>query len=108
MVIEKIEATGKYVVLKGVLQQTKNVENDNGVVDVSQQTAATVKNTAGESYSLIVDSVGSLVELDKYNFKVGDEVIPNNYDLQWTEDDAHNVYAMCQAESIKAVVTAKR
>ena len=39
-------------------------------------------------------------------FKIGDEVIINDYDAQ-TIGDKDNTYVLCKAESVKAVVVAE-
>ena len=53
---------------------------------------------------MYIDSVGPLVKLEDYGFKVGDCVIANNYDLQFVGKSDEVFYALTQAESIKCVI----
>ena len=73
----------------------------------NQQTGKEVaRGGAGEKVKvdMFIESIGPLVENDKYGFKVGELVIANNYDLQFfgARDDVF--YACTQADSIKCVI----
>ena len=52
---------------------------------------------------LFVDSIGSGVDTEKIDIKVGDEVYPNDYDIQVFGTNNDDIYCLCKAESIKAV-----
>lgn len=111
MKIKEIKATGKYVVIKvkevamsvetktksGIILQTENTEGQK----INNKT-----NTGKVRGIFIVDSIGPDVDLEKMGFKVGDEVILNDYDAQ-TIGDENTTYVLCKAESVKAVVVAE-
>ncbi len=111
MKIKEIKATGKYVVIKvkevamsietktksGIILQTENTDGQK----INNKT-----NTGKVRGKFIIDSIGPDVDLDKMGFKIGDEVIINDYDAQ-TIGDKDNTYVLCKAESVKAVVVAE-
>ena len=111
MKIKEIKATGKYVVIKvkevamsietktksGIILQTENTDGQK----INNKT-----NTGKVRVKFIIDSIGPDVDLDKMGFKIGDEVIINDYDAQ-TIGDKDNTYVLCKAESVKAVVVAE-
>ena len=96
MKIKEIKATGKYVVIKvkevamsietktksGIILQTENTDGQK----INNKT-----NTGKVRGKFIIDSIGPDVDLDKMGFKIGDEVIINDYDDQ-TNDDKENNY----------------
>lgn len=113
MKIKSIKATGDYVVLKVVktkIEDTKKTKS--GIILPNQPNAAAETNVNGERVvaAFYVDSIGPVVDITKYGFKKGDEVIANQYDLQYmgTPDDEDSLYALCKAESIKCVVESER
>ena len=111
MKIKEIKATGKYGVIKvkevamsietktksGIILQTENTDGQK----INNKT-----NTGKVRGKFIIDSIGPDVDLDKMGFKIGDEVIINDYDAQ-TIGDKDNTYVLCKAESVKAVVVAE-
>lgn len=109
--IDKIEATGKYVVLKCVriVEKTSNlIKTPGGIIIPGQENATNgqeVTKSSGDKtkVDMYVHSIGPLVEGDKYGFKVGDIVIANNYDLQFVGPNDDVFYALTQADSIKCV-----
>lgn len=108
MKIKEIKATGKYVVIK-VKEIAMSVETKtkSGIILQQENTDGqkiNAKNNNGKVRGIfIVDSVGPDVDLSKHGFKVGDEVVINDYDAQ-TIGDPQSTYVLCKAESIKAVV----
>lgn len=109
---KRIEATGKYVVLRceRVCEKQVEIVSAGGIIIPGQENQQTGKEVArggaGEKVKvdMFIESIGPLVENDKYGFKVGELVIANNYDLQFfgARDDVF--YACTQADSIKCVI----
>ena len=109
---KRIEATGKYVVLRceRVLRKKTEIVSAGGIIIPGQENAQTgrevARGGAGEKtvVDMFVESIGPLVENDKYGFKVGEQVIANNYDLQFVGERDDVFYALTQADSIKCVI----
>ena len=56
--------------------------------------------------NLYIHNIGDLVENPQ--FKIGDKVVANNYDMQFVSDsdeDDENVYVLIKADQIKAVLS---
>ena len=112
MKIKEIKATGKYVVLK-VEEVATTVEKvtESGIIIQTENTdGQKINSKSGNGEKIrgitVVHSIGPDVDLSKFGFAVGDEVIYNDYDAQVC-GDADDTYVLCKAESIKAVVTAE-
>lgn len=113
MNIESVKATGKYVSLKMIEIKNTVVETKTktGIIlqeDVKVGQSVNNPNVGGKIRGyFVVESVGPDVDLDKYGFKIGDEVIFNDYDSQ-TIGDSENTWVLCKADNIKAVVVANK
>ena len=109
---KRIEATGKYVVLRceRVCEKQVEIVSAGGIILPDQENQQTGKEVArgraGEKVKvdMFIESIGPLVENDKYGFKVGEQVIANNYDLQFVGARDDVFYACTQADSIKCVI----
>lgn len=107
---KRIEATGKYIVLKCVkiVEKESLIKTAGGLYLPGQEKKDTGReaNVGGEKtkVNMFVDSIGPSVEIEKYGFKVGDCVIANNYDLQFVGKGDDIFYALTQADSIKCVI----
>ena len=107
---KRIQATGKYVVLKCVkiVEKESVIKTAGGIIIPGQESKNTGRevNTGQEKVkvNMYIDSVGPLVKLEDYGFKVGDCVIANNYDLQFVGKSDEVFYALTQAESIKCII----
>lgn len=111
MKIKEIKATGKYIVIR-VKEVAMSVETKtkSGIILQSENTdGQKINNKQGNGKTrgiFIVDSIGPDVDLEKVGFKVGDEVVINDYDAQ-TVGDEDTTFVLCKADSVKAVVKAE-
>jgi co-chaperonin GroES (HSP10) len=111
MKLEKVEASGEYVILKCLEQKEKEVRSQAGLILPAgmQKTSPQSANINGENkaVALIVHSIGNAVPEDKISFKIGDEVVMNQYDAQYIGDD-ELAYCITRWTSIAAIVVASR
>lgn len=114
MNIKGVNATGKYVVLEGVecSEEQKEQKTAGGIIMMpTEQKSGTKINKVNHDgkirVKLIVKSVGPDVDLSKYGFKIGDEVIANDLDLQTFGGDDGKIFAVCKADSVKCVIEAE-
>lgn len=113
MNIESVKATGKYVSLKmnEIKDTVVETKTKSGIIlqeDVKVGQNVNNPNAGGKTRGyFVVESIGPDVDLDKYGFKIGDEVIFNDYDAQ-TMGDSENTWVLCKADNIKAVVVASK
>lgn len=112
MKLNKVTPCGKMVLIKLVEQKKKDDYEKKGLIytptgDSSVGVATTNK---GEKKTVIayVDNFGPDVDQSKINFKKGDEVMYNSYDLITLGDDEGNLYGLTKVESILAIVEADR
>ena len=112
MKIKEIKATGKFVVCKvEEVKSTVETVTESGIILQTENTDGQKVNSKagnGEKISgvFIINSIGPDVELSKYGFAIGDEVVLNDYDCQ-TIGDQDSTYVLCKADSVKAVVKAE-
>lgn len=112
MKINKITPCGNMVLLK--LVEQKKLEDFKttaaGIIipnSAAQGSVATTQEGEKKRVIAYIEAIGNLIELDKINFKIGDEVMYNAYDLQ-TLGDETSIYGLTKAESILAVIEAER
>ena len=112
MKINKISPCGKMVLLKLVEQKKKEDFEKKGSIfmptaDSSVGVATTQK---GEKKTVVayIEDFGPEVDQTKINFKIGDEIMYNSYDLITLGDDENNFYGLTKVESILAVIEASR
>ena len=112
MKLKKVTPCGKMVLIKLVEQKKKDDYEKKGLLYTpTGETAVGVATTSkGEKKTVIayIDGFGPEVDQTKINFKVGDEIMYNNYDLITLGDDDGKLYGLTKLESILAVVEAER
>lgn len=112
MTINKITPCGKMVLIKLVEQKKKDDYEKKGLLYTPTENASVgvATTTKGEKKTVIayIDGFGPDVDQTKINFKKGDEVMYNSYDLITLGDDEGNFYGLTKAESILAVIEAER
>lgn len=107
--IKTVRATCNYIVLeaKEIKETITTAKTEGGLLlQTEVKTGQNINkvNAAGKGrFKLIVHDIGPDVEIDKLGYKVGDEVIVNDYDVQ-TIGDEDSTYVLCKANSVKAVV----
>lgn len=113
MKIKEIKAIGNYVVLEAVpIKEKKEVKTAAGIIipgkeDEYGTNINNATNTGKVKSKLVVKSIGSDVDLTKYNLKIGDEVYADNYDLQTIGDSDGKLYSLVKVTSIKCVITSE-
>lgn len=112
MKLKKVTPCGKMVLIKLVEQKKKDDYEKKGAlfVPTGDSSVGVATTSKGEKKTVIalVDGFGPEVDKEKINFKVGDEVMYNSYDLITLGDDEGNLYGLTKVESILAVVEADR
>lgn len=112
MKLNKVTPCGKMVLIKLVEQKKKeDYEKKGSIFMPTSDTSVGVATTnKGEKKTVIayIDDFGPEVDQTKINFKKGDEVMYNNYDLVTLGDDEGNLYGLTKVDSILAVVEAAR
>lgn len=112
MKLKNITPCGKMVLLEIKEQKKKEDFELKGKLFIPTSDNATNVATTqqGEKKKVIVyvKAIGPEVEADKINFKIGDEVMYNQYDLITLGDDEGALYGLTKAESILAVIEAER
>ena len=112
MKLKKVTPCGNMVLLKMVEQKKKEdyAKTKSGLFIPTMDTAANTATVANEKKKVIVyvEDIGPYVDRTKINFKIGDEVMYNSYDLITLGDDDGTLYGLTKAESILAVVEAER
>lgn len=112
MKIGTIKATGEWVVLKAV-KVTDSTESKTAA-GITLPNGKTIKgqsvNTAAgkEVVDLVIEDIGPCVPSEKVNYKKGDIVIVDNYDLQAFGDDEENNYGIVHYTKVKSIVTIER
>ncbi len=112
MKIDSIKATGKWVIIKAVEVEEKQqlVTTPGGIIlpDGSRSTKGqNVNSSEGKkTVDLYVEDIGP--DVKDVNYKVGDCVLCDAYDLQTIEDDNHNMYGICDCTKVKAVLKVSR
>lgn len=110
MKINNIKAIGNFVVLKAVpIEEKKEKKTDAGIIlpEQEEKYGTKVNNATSDGKikaKLVVESIGSDIDKAKYDIKVGDEVICDNYDLQTIGDD-DETYCLCKITSVKCVIS---
>lgn len=107
-----LKAIGNYVVLKCIeAEKQQDKVTAEGVyipAQFNKITSGQVINNPSKDGKIrvnsFIESIGSGVDLEKWDVHVGDEVIVNDYDVQPQGDEDGNIYALCKVESIKAVI----
>lgn len=108
--LKSVVATCNYIVLEArEIKETVETKKTAGglLLQKEVKTGQNINktNNAGKGrFKLIVHSIGPDIEIDKLGYKVGDEVIINDYDAQTIGDD-DSTFVLCKANSVKAVVT---
>ena len=112
MKIKEIKATGKFVVCKvEEVKSTVETVTESGIILQSENTdGQKINSKAGNGEKIrgvfIINSIGPDVELSKYGFAIGDEVVLNDYDCQ-VIGDKDTTFVLCKADSVKAVITSE-
>ena len=103
----KLEPCGNYVLLEVLKLKPVNKNKSSLIITTTEEQSALgqvfTDATTGEKLRVIykVKSLGPKVESPE--FKIGDYVKVNAYDVQGFSDDV-NHYALCKAESVLAVL----
>jgi co-chaperonin GroES (HSP10) len=107
--IKSVKATCNYIVLKAEeIKETVETKKTAGglLLQTEVKTGQNINkanNNGKARVKLIVQDIGPDVEMDKLGYKIGDEVIINDYDAQ-TIGDEENTFVLCKANSVKVVV----
>ena len=111
MVIKEINAVGEHVILKAIECEEQQEEHvtESGIIMLAEeqksgQKVNKVNNNGKVRVKLIVHSIGPGVDAEKYNIKIGDEVICNDLDIQTLGDDEGTMFGITRAQSIRCVV----
>lgn len=108
-----LKAVGNYIVLKCIeAEKQQDIVTESGVVipaKFNKIASGQVINNPSKDGKIrvnsFVESIGSGVDLTKWDVHIGDEVIVNDYDVQPQGDENGNIFALCKVESIKAIIT---
>lgn len=104
--IKSVKATGEWVICEArEVGKPEEKKTKSGIVMPGKQGGQSVNTNAGKkSCDLFVLDIGPQVPKEKINYKVGDDVIVDNYDMQQFGDDDKD-FIICHYTKIKAVIT---
>lgn len=113
MKIKDIKAVGNYVVLEAIpIVEKKETKTEAGIIIPGKEeeygtNINNATNTGKVKSKLVVKSIGSDVDLTKYDIKIGDEVYADNYDLQTIGDSEGKLYSLVKVTSIKCIINSE-
>ena len=112
MKIDSIKATGKWVIIKAVEVEEKQqlVTTPGGIIlpDGSRSTKGQDVNSSEgkKTVDLYVEDIGP--DVKDVNYKVGDCVLCDSYDLQTVGDDEKQMFGICHYKKVKAILNISR
>lgn len=104
--IKSVKATGEWVVLEAREVEAKEQKTNSGLIVPGKQANGQAMNTSKgkKTVDLFIYDIGPGVPADKINYKVGDCVIIDNYDMQCIDSGDDKTYVICHYAKIKCII----
>lgn len=91
----ELKPSGEFVLLQ-MKEDMRELISKGGIIESSI--------TKKKRFKSVVKAVGSKVNLDEWDFKIGDNVIFNDYDVKYVEEhDTKYIYAITRPQSIMLI-----